>query len=83
MHLQLISLLLIFAVAGTGNGQEINGCPSFGCNPMGTFSYKLTVPTNASIGWKSDFFIGPLPEGLGCVGNSNNLICQFNSPKEV
>lgn len=83
MYFQLISLLLFLTVAGTGNGQAINGCPSFGCNPMGTFSYKLTVPMNASVGWKSDFFIGPLPEGLGCVGNSNNLVCQFNSPRDV
>lgn len=46
-------------------GQVIDGCPMYGCRPSGTFSFTLDVPrSNASIGWVTDFFIGPVPGKL-------------------
>ena len=61
--------------------QTILSCPSYGCKPSGSFSFALNYPhANASIAWSTDFFIGPIPNALGCVGNSNNIICQTNGP---
>lgn len=61
--------------------QTIDGCPMYGCRPSGTFSFSLSAPrANATIGWVTDFFLGPIPEGLGCVGNTISLICQSNGP---
>ncbi|XP_045173464.1 uncharacterized protein LOC123535017 [Mercenaria mercenaria] len=61
--------------------QTIDGCPMYGCRPSGTFSFVLDAPrVNATIGWVNDFFLGPIPEALGCVGNTFTLVCQSNGP---
>ncbi|KAL3886197.1 hypothetical protein ACJMK2_026206 [Sinanodonta woodiana] len=72
--------LLIFAFLPFSCGLYIDGCPLYGCRPSGTFAYQLNVPNNATVAWVSNFFVGPLPKGQGCVGNLENLVCQSNGP---
>ncbi|KAL3886077.1 hypothetical protein ACJMK2_026100 [Sinanodonta woodiana] len=72
--------LLIFTILPSSCGFYIDGCPLYGCRPSGTFAYQLNVPINATIAWVSNFFVGPLPKGQGCVGNLENLVCQSNGP---
>ncbi|XP_033757608.1 uncharacterized protein LOC117339989 [Pecten maximus] len=79
-------VLLFCTVFRTCNAQAVNACPSYACNPRGSFSYSLKYPNssqNAYIAWKSNFPIGPLPNTLGCVGNPNNIVCQSNGVKDV
>lgn len=77
----ILMLLMLTNILSPGNSQSIDGCPMYGCRPSGTFSFPLDVPrSNVSIGWVADYFIGPIPEAMGCVGNSVNLVCQSNGP---
>ncbi|XP_069140754.1 uncharacterized protein [Argopecten irradians] len=82
----IFAAVLFCAVFQTCNAQAVNACPSYACNPRGSFSYTLTYPNSsqsAYIAWKSNFSIGPLPNTLGCVGNPNNIVCQSNGLKDV
>ena len=80
-NMRLLVLGLLALILGQGKGQAIDGCPLWGCRPSGTFSFSLDVPkTNATVDWVSEFFIGPVPEAAGCVGNSESLVCQSNGP---
>ncbi|OWF49531.1 uncharacterized protein LOC110451769 [Mizuhopecten yessoensis] len=81
-----VAVFLLCVVSRSCNAQAVNACPSYACNPRGTNSYTLSSPNssqNAYVAWKTDFFIGPLPNTLGCVGNPNNIVCQSNGPKDV
>ncbi|XP_060072987.1 uncharacterized protein LOC132552810 [Ylistrum balloti] len=82
-----ICIVVLFCVVSrTCNAQAVNACPSYACNPRGSYSYTLSYPNssqNAYIAWKSNFSIGPLPNTLGCVGNPNNIVCQSNGLKNV
>ncbi|XP_060598603.1 uncharacterized protein LOC132752309 [Ruditapes philippinarum] len=59
----------------------IDGCPLFGCRPSGSFSFYLQVPReNVSFKWSSSFVLDPVPNALGCVADSVNIICPSNGP---
>jgi hypothetical protein len=76
----LFSAIAVFSTRTTFS-QTIDGCPMYGCRPSGTFSFALNAPRdNVTIGWVNDYFLGPIPEALGCVGNSMTLVCQSNGP---
>ncbi|XP_061170311.1 uncharacterized protein LOC133179616 [Saccostrea echinata] len=86
MVTELIARLAILGVLiniPASHQDFVSSCPCYGCRPSGTFSFSLSPPTNASVAWTSQFFIGPVPNALGCVGNANNIICQSNGPREV
>ena len=74
-------LLFVFAVFTFAACQDIDGCPLYGCRPSGSFSFQQRISrSNASVHWISKGFIGPVPNALGCVGNSVLLVCQSNGP---
>ncbi|XP_052773738.1 uncharacterized protein LOC128212359 [Mya arenaria] len=59
----------------------VDGCPIWGCRPSGSFSLYLKVPReNASISWISDLTLDPVPNPLGCVADSVNIVCLSNGP---
>ncbi|KAH3782531.1 uncharacterized protein LOC127840998 [Dreissena polymorpha] len=59
----------------------IDGCPLWGCRPSGSFSFYLKVPhQNATVNWVSDLTLDPVPNALGCVADSVNIVCQSNGP---
>ncbi|KAL4223810.1 hypothetical protein ACF0H5_017275 [Mactra antiquata] len=72
---------LLLCILNSVDGQAIDGCPMYGCRPSGSFSYAFDAPRyNATIGWSVENFVGPIPEAMGCVGNSVALVCQSNGP---
>ncbi|XP_045190959.2 uncharacterized protein LOC123547770 [Mercenaria mercenaria] len=62
-------------------GLVIDGCPLFGCRPSGSFSFYLQVPReNVTVKWVSSFVLDPVPNTLGCVADSVNIVCPSNGP---
>lgn len=81
VNFHLVLLLAVWTLMSPTSGQAIDGCPMYGCRPSGTFSFSLDVPrANVTISWVNEFFLGPVPNALGCVGNSLTLVCQSNGP---
>lgn len=51
----------------------------FGCRPSGSFSFYLNIPReNITVNWVSDVQLDPVPNALGCVADSVNIVCQSN-----
>lgn len=66
-------------ILSTATALFIDGCPMYGCRPSGSFSFYLQVPKpNASLNWVSNLQMDPIPNPLGCVSDSSNIVCQSN-----
>ena len=75
------SVLFMVILIRHAVGQGYDGCPMYGCRPSGSFSESIDIPRrNATIAWVNEYFLGPIPNAAGCVGNSKNLVCQSNGP---
>lgn len=74
-------LALLLGCLKFTSGLVIDGCPLFGCRPSGSFSFYLQVPRrNVSLNWVSEFVLDPVPNALGCVADSVNIVCPSNGP---
>ena len=75
------SLVFLLGIIGYSDCLVIDGCPLFGCRPSGSFSFYLQVPReNVSVKWNSSFVLDPVPNALGCVADSVNIVCPSNGP---
>ncbi|XP_052770889.1 uncharacterized protein LOC128210576 [Mya arenaria] len=77
----LVCVCVLASLIGKTNTLFVDGCPIWGCRPSGSFSLYLKVPReNASISWISELTMDPVPNPLGCVADSVNIVCQSNGP---
>ena len=73
--------VLLVLNCGFAGALFVDGCPIFGCRPSGSFSFYLNIPKdNATVNWISDIVLDPVPNVLGCVADSVNIVCQSNGP---
>lgn len=81
MQIKFTTFLTFLGVIRSTKALIIDGCPLFGCRPSGSFSFYLQVPRqNVSLKWMSEFIMDPVPNALGCVADSVNVVCPSNGP---
>lgn len=81
MQMKFTTFVTLLGIIRSTKALIIDGCPLFGCRPSGSFSFYLQVPRqNVSLKWMSDFIMDPVPNALGCVADSVNVVCPSNGP---
>ncbi|XP_063427534.1 uncharacterized protein LOC134711036 [Mytilus trossulus] len=74
-HHQKIFLVIV-TISQSIRCWAISGCPVYGCQPSGTFSFSLELPSSEpKVIWNNTF--GPVWNSLGCVGNCNKIVCLY------